>query len=111
MKKLTILMFLVIIISSCGNQPQTKEKTGKQEFIPDNLVKLRLDVKGMTCEGCENAIIRSLDRLEGVYEADASHENELVTLKYDPETADIEQISEAITTVGYKVAGVLEDGD
>ena len=63
----------------------------------------------MTCEGCENAIMLSLSKVEGVYESNASHVEELVTVKYDAAMTNPDQITEAITRVGYEVIGETED--
>lgn len=108
MKILSALIVMMLIVAGCGNPGSTGEKTSASS-APVEFAELKLDVKGMTCEGCENAIIRSLDRLEGVYESDASHEAELVTIKYDPDAVNLEQITEAITNTGYTVAGEVEN--
>ncbi len=100
---------MAIALSSCGGQPQPENKTGHQAAEPLEITELKLDVKGMTCEGCENAIIRSLERFDGVIETHASHEDELVTVRYDAAVLDAEQIKEGITRVGYTVAGEKEN--
>jgi len=107
MKFLTTLIVLALITVGCGNSnPGSEQSSAKAE--PTLFSELQLDVKGMTCEGCENAIIRSLDRLDGVYSSDASHEDDLVTIKYDPDVVGLDQITEAITKTGYTVAGKVE---
>jgi mercuric ion transport protein len=108
MKLLTTLIFLAVIALGCGN-PNTGSEQSSSKAEPAEFSELRLDVKGMTCEGCENAIIRSLGRLDGVYSSDASHEDDLVTIKYDPDVVDLDQITEAITKTGYNVAGQVEN--
>lgn len=45
---------------------------------------LTLDVTGMTCGGCENAIKRGLATVPGVQSVDASHQSGAVTLQIDP---------------------------
>jgi copper chaperone CopZ len=107
MKNLLFLFSMMLLLAACGNTNQTSEKSTEDQ-MPANLVELKLDVKGMTCEGCENAIIRSLDNLEGVYESNASHQEELVVVKYDPDAVSVDQISATITKTGYTVAGELE---
>lgn len=107
MKFLTTLFLLAMIAQGCGNpNPGSEQSSTNSE--PTEFSELQLEVKGMTCEGCENAIISSLDRLDGVYSSDASHEGELVTIKYDPESVNVDQITEAITKTGYTVVGEVE---
>lgn len=108
MRFLITLIILALIAVGCGNS-NTGSEQSSSKAEPVEFSELRLDVKGMTCEGCENAIIRSLDRLDGVYSSDASHEDDLVTIKYDPDVVDLEQITEAITKTGYTVEGEIEN--
>jgi len=108
MKFITTLTLLAVIALGCGSSnPGSEQSSANSE--PAEFSELQLNVKGMTCEGCENAIIRSLDRLDGVYSSDASHESELVTIKYDPDMVNLEQITEAITKTGYTVEGEIEN--
>jgi copper chaperone CopZ len=108
MKFLTTLIILALIAAGCGNSnPGSEQSTSNSD--PAEFTELHLDVKGMTCEGCENAVIGSLKRLDGVYASDASHEEELVTIKYDPDAVNVDQITEAITKTGYTVIGQVEN--
>jgi copper chaperone CopZ len=107
MKILTTILLVVAFIAGCGSATQQSDKSTEKE-APAELTELKLHVKGMTCEGCENAIIRSLDRIEGVYESDASHKDELVVIKYDPTTVELDHLTNAITRVGYEVVGEFE---
>jgi copper chaperone CopZ len=104
MKKLLYLIFVVMIAAACGNSSQNQTSTAP-DVEPDNLTEISLDVKGMTCSGCENSVKRSLGDQAGVYAAEASHESELVVVRFDPAAIGIDQITEAITRVGYKVVG------
>jgi len=44
--------------------------------------KLQLRVTGMTCGGCENAVKRTLQKLDGVTEVTASHAQEAVGVTF-----------------------------
>lgn len=101
MKTLALILILALTAYSCGGPTQTNENEKMKPGI--DLTELKLDVKGMTCEGCENAIIRSVGSLEGVHETHASHIDELVTVFYDPKQTDVGQITAAITNAGYEV--------
>ena len=65
---------------------------------------LTLKVTGMTCGGCESAIRRVLSMVDGVTAATASHQDERVTVSYDPHKASREKIVGAIEMAGYSVA-------
>ncbi len=69
------------------------------------LVTLRLDVKGMTCEGCENTVKNAISSLDGIHEVTASHKNEEVCVTFATGTVEMDKIAEAITGVGYDVKG------
>lgn len=68
--------------------------------------RLTLKTDGMTCAACSAAIERSLDRLDGVIEANANFSNNVVSVTYDPGKIDKEKIATAIKKAGYDV---LED--
>lgn len=65
---------------------------------------LNLQVTGMTCGGCENAVKRAVSRLEGVASVTASHIANQVTVEYDAAKVDRATIAEAISKAGYVAA-------
>ena len=67
--------------------------------------RLQLRVTGMTCGGCENAVRRSVAKLDGVREVIASHKDERVEVVYEPGRTDKAAIAKAIEAIGYTVAG------
>lgn len=58
----------------------------------------------MTCGGCENAVKKALERMEGVQEVSASHEANLVGVTYDTGQVTRAMLKEKIETLGYEVA-------
>jgi copper ion binding protein len=62
---------------------------------------LILNVTGMTCGGCENAVKRAVSRLEGVSAVTASHGENRVVVDYDPAKVDGTRIADAINKAGY----------
>ena len=108
----TAFMVLVMMFFStaCFQSTQKGDLTDKAPLNTAELVELKLHVQGMTCEGCENAVIRMVGRIEGVASTEASYIDELVTVSFEPAKTDLNQISETITKTGYKVIGVI-DGD
>ena len=43
---------------------------------------VRLDVGGMTCDGCSNRVKESLETLSGVVSADVSHEDGIAEISH-----------------------------
>jgi copper chaperone len=65
---------------------------------------LTLDVQGMTCGGCENAVKRVVSMVDGVSNVTASHSQNKVTVTFDPSRTNRQAITRAIETAGYQVA-------
>jgi copper chaperone CopZ len=65
---------------------------------------LQLTVKGMTCGGCESAVKRALQQVDGIEDASASHAANLVGVTYDPEKVTRAMVKEKIEALGYDVA-------
>ena len=60
-------------------------------------------IQGMMCAMCEKHVKESLEKLEGVESAAASHEKGTATLVLSGEVSD-EAIAKAVEDAGYKVA-------
>jgi copper chaperone CopZ len=56
----------------------------------------------MNCEGCENAVQRSLTRLLGVRKAQADHHTQCVVVQLDPAQTDAETIKARLAVSGYQ---------
>jgi len=66
--------------------------------------KLQLTVTGMTCGGCENAVKRALQKMNGVQAVDASHLANAVDVTFDEVAVTPQVIRERIEALGYTVA-------
>ncbi|MEZ4738861.1 MAG: cation transporter [Flavobacteriales bacterium] len=60
-----------------------------------------IDVKGMTCAGCEAHVNAELSNVSGVAEHSASYEVGSATVLYDPAQATEAELIEAIERAGY----------
>ncbi|MBI9035293.1 MAG: cation transporter [Bacteroidales bacterium] len=69
------------------------------------LISIRFDVKGMTCEGCENSVKTAIMKINGIEEVTASHVEEEVCISFVAGTIDLHQVTEAITATGFIVNG------
>jgi copper chaperone CopZ len=65
---------------------------------------LQLTVTGMTCNGCESAVKRALQQIDGIEDVSASHAASLVGVTFDPEKVTRAMVKEKIEALGYDVA-------
>jgi copper chaperone len=65
---------------------------------------LQLTVTGMTCGGCENAVKKALQTLDGVEDVSASREASLVGVTYDANKITRATLTAKIEALGYDVA-------
>lgn len=62
-----------------------------------------LNVGGMSCSHCVNAVKNALGALDGISYVDVSLEAKTVTVEYDAEKVSLENITDAIEDEGYLV--------
>lgn len=62
-----------------------------------------LDVEGMTCSHCENAIKRAVGAIDGVDSVAVDLKEGSVTVGYDPRRTGVKTIKDAIEDQGYGV--------
>ncbi len=96
-------MFLV----ACNSTPKTGENKEQEPSAQAEWVVVTLNVNGMTCDGCENAIKAGVENLEGIAEVESSHEESWTRVKFDKNVTSLEEISKKITDTGYEVAGEI----
>jgi len=65
---------------------------------------ITLNVSGMTCGGCENAVKRALGRIAGVGRVEASYSAAQVTVTFDDTHVTPAQLRDGIAALGYTVA-------
>ena len=65
---------------------------------------VKLQVKGMSCTGCEQRIQKVLARVEGVVRSAADHQTEEVRVLFDPERTSEEALRSSIEQAGYEVS-------
>ena len=67
------------------------------------MVKEILNVEGMSCSHCENAVKNAVGALKGVENVAVDLEGKTVTVRYDPAAVALPSIKEAIEDQGYEV--------
>jgi len=106
MRKLFYLLAVILLSVSCSSGTKKGEATSEVQTISaEHLTLVKFDVRGMTCEGCENAIMNSIKKLEGIQEVTASHTAGESVVKFDSTLVNPQLISEAISAAGYEVTG------
>jgi copper chaperone len=109
MKKVfALLLSAAIVLAGCntGNKAAEESTVHKEsQPIAAQWVEVVLDVEGMTCDGCENAIKAGVESLDGINRVESSHEEGWTKVKYDKNLTSLEKIEEKITETGYEVKG------
>ena len=80
-----------------------QSQASEVEFDQSHLVKISLNVEGMTCTGCEQHITHEVNQLFGIASASASYEEGVANVEYDETLTSKEDIVQAIKSTGYTV--------
>lgn len=109
-----ITIFVVLMLSFPGyahvfysNNNQGASLLVAQDSAKTNLIVL--DVKGMTCAGCERHIENEVGLLTGVKTVNASYSKGSTTIEYLSDKIEEKEIIEAINKTGYKVVEKAKD--
>ena len=96
----------ISLLFACNSNPKTsKEETTETPTVAAEWVEVVLNVDGMTCDGCENAIKGGVESLEGIASVESSHEEGWTKVKYDKNLTSVADIEGKITDTGYVVEG------
>lgn len=106
MKKLMMLLMASLLLIGCNStSKKTDEAAG--ENLSAEWVEVTLNVEGMTCDGCENAIKSGVESLEGIAAVESSFEEGWTKVKYDKSATTVKEIEGKITDTGYEVKGEI----
>ncbi len=64
-----------------------------------------LNVPAISCNHCKMAIEGAVRDIEGVVSVDVEVPEKTVSLEYDPDQVDLEEVKDTIEEEGYEVAG------
>jgi copper chaperone len=64
---------------------------------------LSLTVSGMKCGGCESNVTAKLKTIEGIRSVKASSQDKEVSIEYDADKTNLNDIKDAIIKAGYTV--------
>lgn len=65
------------------------------------LMRVEIDVTGMTCDACVEAITHEVKRLDGVRTVEVDLEGGKATVVYDAHEAEPEEFEKTIEAIGY----------
>lgn len=97
--RILLVMISAVLISCGGSTTETKKVLSAGE-----LSKIEVSIAGMTCTGCEQTIMKSVGKLEGIDSVSASYKEGKAIIKYSPSLTDTLKIRDAITSSGYTVS-------
>jgi copper chaperone len=108
MKKIMMVLFAAVLLAGCSSTgKKTDEAAANAEAATAELVEVVINVDGMTCDGCENAIKAGVESLDGIAEVESSFEEGWTKVKYDKAVTSVEDIEGKITDTGYTVKGEI----
>ncbi len=94
---------LGLLSSGCGGESAREGET--QQAISERgaaeLQTVTLDLTGMTCQGCADAIHGALARHEGVVRDSVSLADSVATVTFDPEQVDVPGLVKIVGDLGY----------
>lgn len=73
------------------------------------LKKTTLNITGMTCASCANAVERSVKKLEGIEQANVNLAIETLAVEFDESVVDLSDIKSAVISAGYNVEETIEE--
>ncbi|MEZ5070574.1 MAG: cation transporter [Bacteroidales bacterium] len=104
MKKILALLVAALFLTACSQTPKTEnQEAGEAPQAEAAWKVITLDVDGMTCEGCENAIKAGVESLAGIESVESSFEEGWTKVKYDENRSSQEEIEAKIAETGYTV--------
>lgn len=71
--------------------------------------KKQFEISGMTCAACARAVERTVNKLDGIIEADVNLASERLNVKYDENKLNIEEIIQAVENSGYGAEEYIEN--
>jgi copper ion binding protein len=70
--------------------------------INTQLTEATIPVEGMTCTSCNVAVETAVSKLDGIHSVKADFESKSAVVIYDKQKVSLEEVTNAINTLGYK---------
>ena len=108
MRNFLAALAIMTLMVACGGNPSKQDATTDTPAAAAEWVEVVINVDGMTCTGCENAIKAGVENLDGIASVESSFEEGWTKVKYDANQTSLDQIEGKITETGYTVVGEKE---
>lgn len=110
MKIKFLIIPIIILAFACQNatkeeKTQVTEAKETAEIEKVNVQKVQLNINGMTCTGCENAIQKTINEFDGVYSSKADHQAGIAVIEIDSVKTDLQKVENGINELGYEAKG------
>jgi copper ion binding protein len=69
--------------------------------------KVKLKIGEMSCQHCVQKVTDALIEIDGVLQVKANLRRETATVKYDPESVQIQEMGEAVNQGGFQFGGQI----
>lgn len=113
--KIFILLFIVTMISSCGNNEKQNEEEVSLEVSGENLTVADYAIEGMVCAmGCAATIEKEVVGMEGVVVSSVDYEAGKAHFEYDQAIVSEKEIIAKVESIAdgqYKVVEWVEKDD
>jgi len=99
-----VLAFLLIGVIGCGKKSTTEtagDKTTDTKGVTEKVETVEYKCAGMHCAGCEETITTEVKKTEGIKDVKADSKSKIVTVSFDANKTNKENISKSINAAGY----------
>lgn len=95
-------------VSIYGDKVRIKQKNKSKLIEKKEIRKMKktIHIEGMMCSHCEKHVQEALQAVDGITQADVSHEKGVAVVCMEKEVSD-EQLRKAVTDAGYQVTQIL----
>jgi copper chaperone CopZ len=113
MKNIIWILLLAGVLTACGstaNKTETENADSTKITAIDtlNTTQAIINIKGMTCTGCEKTVTEALKAVDGVVDAAASFNDGVAKVRYNKKKVELAALAKAIENKGYQVTGTKE---
>jgi copper chaperone CopZ len=95
----TVLVLGVLALPSLIGQVQPAQAARSES---DPVKEVVLQIEGMTCASCAQAVVYALQRLEGVQQAKVTFEPPIARVRFEPAKVSVAQLIAAVEKTGFK---------
>ncbi len=95
-----LLVILLTGVIGCGKK-NTNNSSGDTKGVSEKVESVEYKCAGMHCSGCEETITTEVMKSEGVKEVKADSKTKIVTVSFDANKTNKENISKSINAAGY----------